>query len=968
MRIAAFAMAAGLLLSSFAPPVGADESRIDDLLHRAAHREHIEGNAEEALRLYEQVLSFETVPPEKRGTALRALARIHETAGRIAQAEVYWKRIRADEELDNRLRDWAKNQQDKHRKPDTAGASRAEQERELRERMQAESRRLIKTALNAARAALDAGRFEEARRKAQEALARDSKNAEANEILAKVEALAPDRDDMWRQLLALVESQDLVEYDRIREEVQRRSRAARVAFDKKDWKEADRQYRGAIRLIDESGFLGFGGSVDPHSLDELRTGLIVWLRQTHDRGRAEGLSFEPEPPLPDLEARQGSLRARTLALFADVMRPPRAGAERIHFFEFRPDLKPDHEAKRSLSHTPMGGIEAQDAEGTLSRARWAERWIRRHIGTGWRDPRALNPAGKTSRRSRLLVRLGDHIAAECGEREQRRITKLQGDFVPVPPAMRVDVHLFAVSAAGAVGSTDVLRVSVPPRERGLDHVIHGSLLATCVRDLEGVPMVKHLGGAKLSLDGLTSRLLSFTQLTAQHPAYQSFPSKPDTVTVHAGDARYGLWLDLYVEDMEGRRGGPNKTPTSALSVVATVKQPDASVPSHIVPLKQSAEMPYTRLPVFTERTIEADRAVPHFGAFLLQGLPNPFPASRETHPELLVLIGTTRQDTPTPDPPRTTNGNGPIVPSDVLVRDYPVGALSIEVEDEIVPESWPELRTVREGMAAADRQRLRDRNLADVLMQLAGIDVEGPGGRDAIVVQDHRATGTLGESGHVRLQQGLQRLAAHENDLYQVRVRSGVVDAKRWASWVARGGFDRNPRGNYTISPGAREQLEAEFAELADGKRLFHVTRDRLARATQQLAFADLRPHAITKDYKVRRLTGDRMRYTEVAGTAEEGLVVEVRPMLERPDGTRFVRVRARAAKLRAIEQSRYPGANRPEVVYDVPRWHAGNQRSYSDVRDSELLTDTGALLIPLPLPGSESDRIVVFVTVRKVQ
>ena len=93
----------------------------------------------------------------------------------------------------------------------------------------------------------------------------------------------------------------------------------------------------------------------------------------------------------------------------------------------------------------------------------------------------------------------------------------------------------------------------------------------------------------------------------------------------------------HVEDMAGRRAGPNKTPTSALSVRARVKQPDSSMLSHIVPKKTSAAMPYTRLPVFSERLLEADRAVPHFGTFVLQGLPNPFPASRATHPELIVV-------------------------------------------------------------------------------------------------------------------------------------------------------------------------------------------------------------------------------------------------------------------------------------------------------------------------------------------
>jgi len=965
-HIAFIALAASLLVIALVPAAGADESRVDDLLHRAGHLENIEGNPEDAVRLYGQVLELEGVPAVKRGLALRALARIHQAAGRIDQAERYWKLIRTDKELEPSLRDWAQRQQDAHRKVDTAGTTQAEQDRIMRERMQAELQRRIKTALNAARSALEAGHFEEARRKALGVLGLDRKNTDAHTILAQIEARSPDRDDMWRQLLALVESQELVEYDRAREEVERRGRAARVAFDKGDWKEADRQYREALRQIDESGFLGIGGTVDPHSLDEQRAGLLVWLRQTHERGREAGFSFEPEPPLPDLAARQGSVRARTLALFADTMRPPREGAERIHFFEFSPALKRGRAAKRSLSRTLSEGIDADDEDGTLTRARWAERWIRQHIGTGWSDLKDRRGGGRSRRSRHMLVRLNDYIAAECGEREQRRIAKLQGDFVDVPPAMRIDVQLFAASAAGAVGAADVLRLSAGPREQGLDHVAHNALITTCVRDLGGVPEVKHLGGAQLAIDGLTSRRLSFTQLTAEHPAYRKFPSKPDQITVRAADARYGLWLDLYVEDMAGRRAGPNKTPTSALSVRARVKQPDSSMLSHIV--KTSATMPYTRLPVFSERVLEADRAVPHFGTFVLQGLPNPFPASRATHPELIVLLGTTREDTPTPDPPRTLTPDGPVVPSDLLVRDYPVGSLSIEVEDQILPESWPELRTVHDGVLAPDRRRLRDRNLAEVLMQLAGVDPEGPGGRDAIVVQDHRATGTLGEEGHVRLQQALSKLGSHENDLYQIRIRSGVVDPERWKTWVAREGYRRNGNGNYAIAASARDALVEEFAPLADADSLFAGRRDLLARATQKVALVQLRSRSINKDLNVRRLADDAMRFTPVSGMAEEGLLVEVRPMLERDGGMRFVRVRTRAARLRDIEPRRYPQADRPEAVYEVPRWYDGNQRSVSDVRDSELLADDTALLVPLPLPGSDSDRIVVLLIVRKVQ
>ena len=39
---------------------------------------------------------------------------------------------------------------------------------------------------------------------------------------------------------------------------------------------------------------------------------------------------------------------------------------------------------------------------------------------------------------------------------------------------------------------------------------------------------------------------------------------------------------------------------------------------------------WMRRPLLVEHVIEADREVPHYGTFVLQGLSNPFPGSNET--------------------------------------------------------------------------------------------------------------------------------------------------------------------------------------------------------------------------------------------------------------------------------------------------------------------------------------------------
>ena len=93
----------------------------------------------------------------------------------------------------------------------------------------------------------------------------------------------------------------------------------------------------------------------------------------------------------------------------------------------------------------------------------------------------------------------------------------------------------------------------------------------------------------------------------------------------------------------------------------------------------------------------------------------------------------------------------------------------------------------------------------------------------------------------------------------------------------------------------------------------------------------------------------------------EEGLIVEVRPGLEK-DGLRVVTVRARAAKLKSIEDKVYPNAT-VDAVIQLPEWFA-----LSDLDDGPYLASGEAILLPLDLPGSDGRKIVVMVAIKKVQ
>lgn len=946
-------------------------------LDRARDLEKIQGDAAAALLIYEQMAKradFRELPDDVRADALVGGARCHQQAGRLDAAERYWRRIVEDPSLRTEAVEWAKRERAAKASSDgMQGLDKAERERRWREERRAQDAQRSRELVTAARVELNAGRLRAATNHCLEALALDKDNAEARRLLEGIESNRPDAGGLLTRLIEFFQAKEMEEYEIMQAKLERHQKNGRLALEHKKFADADRLLRDAIRLIDESGFLTLGGALNTGTLESTRAKLILWLRQTHERGREAGISFEEEPPPPDLEARRGGLQKQFFSIAAQIFSPRERGDPQLHFFKFAPLYKQGSEVKRSLSSSFTEGLRAAHSPGGLSRARWAERWIRNNIGARWVDPRDYRRGERPSRKGgssrRILLRLGDLICAQHREGEHARIEKLRQSFATTPPALRLDVHILATDAAGAVRTMEKLRVRAGPRESGLDHVVAGRLLADCLKDLGGVEGVLHLGGAQLRLDGETSVMLELTRFTEQHPLYAKLP--PPALAVQDIDARYGLWLDLYAEDMPGRTQPGNDR--SALSVRARVTEPAARVASHVVPKSSPADINHTRLPLLTETSREADREVPHYGTFLLQGLNNPFPETQEAYPELIVMIGTTRQDTPTPDPPRDTQPQPQpnIVPDDTVTKDYALGALSTEVRDESFPEGWPQLRTASEGTAASDRRRLRDRNLANLLVQMTNLDTSAPGGEGAVVVQDHRVIASLDPDQHIRLQQAVMRLRSHENDLYSLTVLSAVVPLTRWRAWTTSEGVKRNVRGNFLAEGAARTEIEAVLKPLIERGGPFNERRMLLARATQQVAHSKFTARAITKDLDVRLLDHGRQRYTPVPGLAEEGLLIELRPGIEMTQsglGLRTVRVRARAARLQRVESRAYPNATQDAALYDVPVWFPGTDGASSQRRDAEILDDKTALLLPLDLPGASEELIVILIAAKKLQ
>jgi len=961
-----------LLLCTPVLRAGDDATPIARRLNAAKDLEKIQGDSEGALAIYAALARRKDLQGTLKGEVLAGAARCHERAGRFDAAVPYWKGIFADHELSDGLRAWATRKlQEQAKRKESARHERGAGEAGIRrdERIRAEERRTSQRHVAQARDALRARRYQDATHLCLLALKFDPENKAAQTLLDRIEAQRPDQGDVLGRLIQFVQTEELEEFEWLRKEVANIGRAARQAFDRKDWREADRLYRVAIGRIDDSGFLTLGATVDTGSLGEVRARLLHFLRATQDAGKNAGLTFEPEPATPDMKARKGSGARALFGSLADMFSPREAGAEALHFFEFAPAL--DLGASKPLvTSSFVAGLKIEHAAGTLTRAHWAEQWIRRHIGARWMSTGELARRGvgdgSRRRRRRLLIRVGDLICAQCGEQEHGRIEALQRSFGTTPTPLRLDVRIYATDAVGSVVAAQAIRTRAGPRDTGLDHVVSGQLLGECVHRLDGLKGTMPLGRAQVMLDQATNVLLEITRFTAEHPAYLHV--KAPGLTIEDEDKRYGLWLDVYAEDMPSHQRPGNDR--SALSIRARVTQPDPLYASHIVPRPSRADSMWTRRPILLERVITADREVPHYGTFVLQGIPNPFPDSNQEYGELLVLIGTTRQDTPTPDPPRATTDPA-VVPADLVSRDYRLGPLSTEVEDQAVRDDWPALHSVADGLSDADRRRLRDGTLASILLRLAGIDEKGPGAAHAIVVQDHLVHGTLSSEDQIRLQQAVKRLRSHENDLYGISIQTADIPATLWKQWTEIEGMERNARGHYRVRGTARAAIERELDAVDKRPGLFNSKQTQPARATQQIAHLRLRSRTITADLHRRTLEDGRERFTPIRGVAEDGLIVEVRPNVEiesTQGGLRMVHVRARVALLDRVEPRLYPKAKLATAAYDVPIWHMGTERTHSEAADAEILDDATWLVMALVKPGAPERRIVVALGVRKTE
>ncbi len=953
-----------LVIFGIAPPAASDELDIDARLVDARQKELQEKSFEEALAIYESLLEDRAALGDvRRGKVLKGAARCLRNLERYDDAIAIWDQILADRQLKASDHEWA--QDEKKKLAQERARIKSEQDRGERfaqelAAIDKQRREEVRDFLLRAKKAFREGRYQDARQacyRAQGAAKpHESEYQDAQRLLQQIEQKLPNRGELIGNLLRFVQTLQIEEYQRLRENVRALFETGRRFYKEERFVEADDSFRQAILAIDDSSFRVTSDVMDADDLSRDRLDLLMWMRETHTEGRKLGLSFAPEPVPPDPSKKVGGHENRFYRFLADNFTASDDTSDPLRFYEMSPPRGERRFGGMQASKFD-GGLSAGKDDSLLTRARWAERWIRRQIRGEWSTSgRPVRRPGsrRAEQAPRVRARFGHVICIQDSESVHRRIEReLIAPFRAEPLEMVIDVHLMAGNLGTIVQATESLGVFAKFNESGHELVVRNKLVSECVEHLQQLPgdPLLHVGSVTLDMGTEHATVLHVTDLTKDHPVFQGLTPPPLTVPPDA--ARYGVWLDLYVEDMKPRRTMGQAR--AALSVVGSVREPVSSVN---VP-KQSGGLRHTRVPLLTEQRIEADRELEHASTFMLLGLRNPFPASNGEREQLIVLIGVRPRDVATPDTAPALPPSSRIIPDDSIRRDYDLRSFN-EFIDQFVYEGWPvNLRAATIPPPLSVLREYRNDYLEDILARRAGIDLAP----DILSVTDNTLTATLGKVEHAELQKQIDALMAHENDLFEIHVTSVIAAQDRLTDWTSLEGVEATENGSFLADERASVELRRRIGSAADDS--LYATDIKLpVRATQQVVHQNLRVRQITKDIYIRSVDEKTKRYTPVYGVAEEGLLVEIRPGLTDENGFRPVRVRARAAKLAGIETKSYPGVPIKEAAIQLPRWHR-----VSDFSDGQQMKDGESLLLPIDMPGvSDGRKIVVMVTVRQVQ
>jgi tetratricopeptide (TPR) repeat protein len=922
-------------------------------LSRALYLERTARDPAAALGEFEAVRAKPDVDAATRADAALGAARCLVALGRDGEAAAVWDALLADadpataaarEEAGRRKRERERARAPVEPDPDAAAQEKARQVLREAEERKAERERRQKAAtrlVESARGHLRAGRFDPAREDLIRSLELNPDDAEATGLLEEVSAHLAGRGDVLHQAIRFVASTRLADYRRLSADLDALRDRGKRALREGRAPEAARVFRDGVDRIDRSDFYA--------DLADRRVEMVSYLRRALEESRAAGAELGDSLAVPvarpggdgSPEA-GGGWRSRFFALLGEIFSTRTDDKSPLRFYDAAAPFvaDPDVQGPRFSS----SGLPSTPGPGSLRRSRWLERYVQAEIAPGtW------------TATDRVLERYEDTLIVQHLPSVQRQVEALRAEFPPGAAApVQVDAAVFAAKPGGLAEAALLLEAQARPSESGQSLLLRDRLIEEQVGRLSPSQNLVLLARASLVLARRHSQTVRLREPTSAAPVYRA--GEGPRFVVPDRDAQYGLDLEVWAEDL------PKRPQEAALSVVAVVRRPDRA---RVLPLADGE----ARVPVLLTQTVEADRIVPHAGSLALLGLSNPFAATGAagdprggTHPDLVVLVAVRPAPpgggaAPVPDvPPAPSPTVGRIVPSDRTTQEYDLGPLAVEVEDEPAPEDWPAFGAAGGCRPEAARMS-REAFLAGFLAERAGLSATS----GTVVVREGKALATLSPKDHARLSVRVEDLQKDEARLYEVDVRAAEAPVDRAETWLAAEGIrllpgaaEGTPRV-YVVEPTAARDLDARLDRAAEPGALYALASRVAARHTQLVTARALRVRGLVDDFRVVRRPDGSLRATPVAGTAEEGILVSVRPSAYL-GGLTTLAVNVALARIDRVEPWRPADAPDGAPVVDVARHQVERV-----VGAQAALLEGQRLLLALPAPGSGGSRVVLI-------
>ena len=655
-------------------------------LVRALFLEKTARDAAAALVVFDRVAADAGADAPTRAEARLGAARCLVALGRDAEADARWKALEDDADAPpdarERARDLRSRRAAVQRSAEETEAElraqeavrRAEQARQDREGRIEAARVLVESAARQVKEK----RYEKAREDLIQALQLNPADERAVALLEEISAFG-DRGDLLRQAIRFVATNRVLDFRRLSADVERRHKAALRLLREGRPDVAVTSLSDAVARIDESDFYA--------DLAEARRGLVVLMRKAIEDAKRTGVALPAGTAVPADRPEAPAVkpwRSEFFGLLSRVFSTDGDGDTSLRFYDTAVPPNPAPEGRGA--GFASSGVSATPTAGTLRRARFVERYVRDNVAPGsWGG------------RDRLLERYDDLLVVEHAAGALREVDAVVGAFPTGAPApVRVEVRVYAATAAGVADAVRLLEIRAKPGEAGTSAVAPNPTLAEQVNYLAGSSSLVPMAQASLRLTGRHTTLLRFREPTSGCPWYAPREG-PTPLVIPDKDATYGLDLDLYAEDLPGAKG------FAAVSVVATVRRPERP---RLLPLATGN----TQVPSFLTQTVEADRKVPHAGSLALLSLANPFKANGAagdpaggSHPDLLVLVSVAPADggsVPDAPPPAPAPGAGGVT------REIDLGPLA-DVEDEPPPDDWPSAPFADPSRLDAARRRRR---------------------------------------------------------------------------------------------------------------------------------------------------------------------------------------------------------------------------------------------------------------------